>query len=285
VFTLCADHAERTRFITALLTGAGAANSRTRVVLGVRADFYAACSAHPELVEALRDAQLLVGPMTTDELRRAISLPAARRGCAVESALLARVVADADGHAGVLPLVSHALRETWRRRRGNTLTVSGYEAAGGIHHALANSAEEAYRGLDAGRQRIARGILLRLVALGEGTEDTKRRLGRTDLAADGPTQEVLGALAAARLVTVDADTVQLTHEALLHAWPKRGSASTATARCSTAAAGSPRRPNRPGDRTATPCSPRARASSWPPRCGRSAGAYGCAGPPPRAWPC
>jgi WD40 repeat protein len=220
VFTLCADRAERARFITALLTAAGAANSRTRVVLGVRADFYAACSGHPDLVEALRDAQLLVGPMTTDELRRAISLPAARRGGAVESALLARVVAEADGHAGVLPLVSHALRETWRRRRGNTLTVSGYEAAGGIHHALANSAEDAYRGLGAEQQRIARGILLRLVALGEGTEDTKRRLGRTDLAADGPAQEVLGVLAAARLVTVDADSVQLTHEALLHAWPR-----------------------------------------------------------------
>lgn len=125
-FTLCQDRAERTAFVTALLTAARAANSRTRLVLGIRADFYPHCSQQPDLVEALRDSQLLVGPMTTDELRRAVSLPAARVGCAVESALLARVVADAAGQANkALPLVSHALRQTWGRRRGNTLTLPG----------------------------------------------------------------------------------------------------------------------------------------------------------------
>jgi len=51
---------------------------RTRVVIGVRADFYASCSEHPELVTALQDAQLLVGPMSTEELRRAVSRPAVR---------------------------------------------------------------------------------------------------------------------------------------------------------------------------------------------------------------
>ncbi len=219
VFTLCADEQERTRFITALLAAARVANSRTRVVLGVRADFYPACSDHPDLVDALRDAQLLVGPMTTDDLRRAVTLPARRAGCAVDSALLARIVADAAGHANVLPLVSHALRETWQRRRGNTLALAGYEAAGGIQHALARTAETVYAGLTAAQQRLTRDIFLRLVALGEGTEDTKRRVGRDELDADG-VHPVLDALAAARLVTLDTDTVEITHEALLHAWPR-----------------------------------------------------------------
>ena len=218
VFTLCADERERAGFIEALAFAARAANSRVRVVLGVRADFYAACSPYPDLVDAVQRSQLLVGPMSPEELRRAVSAPAVQAGCAVESALLARVVAEATGQPGSLPLVSHALRETWRRRRGNTLTVSGYEAAGGIPHALANTAETVHAALSEGEQRLARGIFLRLVSLNEGTGDSKRRVARDELPPS--TAPLLEALARARLVTLDTGTVEITHEALLHAWPR-----------------------------------------------------------------
>lgn len=219
VFTLCPDRAQRAAFITALLAAAQAANSRTRVVLGVRADFYQHCSEFPELVAALPDGQMLVGPMTTDELRRAVSLPAARAECTVEGALLARVVGDAAGQPHqALPLVSHALRQAWAHRRGNTLTLAAYEAVGGIRHALAQSAESVYDGLSPDGQRLARSLFLRLVAFGEGTEDLKRRVGREEL---GPELDgVLDVLATARLVTVDARTVEIAHEALLSAWPR-----------------------------------------------------------------
>jgi WD40 repeat protein len=219
VFTLCADRAERAAFITALLTAAHAANGRVRVVLGVRADFYPHCADHPDLVHALRDAQLLVGPMTVEQLRRAISLPAARAECTVEGALLARVVDDAAGQANkALPLVSHALRQTWARRRGNTLTLAGYEAIGGIQHALAQTAETVYTALPEDQQRSLRDVFLRLVALGEGAEDIKQRVDRDEFGAD--LTVVLDVLAATRLITVDADTVEITHEALLRAWPR-----------------------------------------------------------------
>ncbi|HEY2672850.1 MAG TPA: helix-turn-helix transcriptional regulator, partial [Rugosimonospora sp.] len=218
VFTLCHSQRERTAFIAALCAAAQADNSRTRVVLGVRSDFYAHCTEYPGLVEALRDAQLLVGPMTTEELRRAVSQPALDAECTIEGALVARVVADATGQASVLPLVSHALRETWSRRRGNTLTLTGYEASGGMRHALARTAEAVYTGLTAEQQRLARGVFLRLIALGEGTDDTKRRVNRDQL--DPQTGPVVDALVTARLVTLDINTVELTHEALLHAWPR-----------------------------------------------------------------
>lgn len=221
VFTLCTDAGERDRFISALLSAAKIAGSRTRLVLGVRADFYARCSQHPDLVEALRDAQLPVGPMTADDLRQAITRPAIRAECTVEGALLARVMADAAGEANALPLVSHALLETWCRRRGHALTLAGYEAAGGIRHALARTAEAVYTGLTGDQQHLVRGILLRLVALGEGTGDTKRRVRRDELdGTDLGIDEVLEALASARLVTLDTDTVEITHEALLRAWPR-----------------------------------------------------------------
>jgi WD40 repeat protein len=220
-FTLCADRDERSRFIAALVHVATADTSRARVVIGVRADFYGHCAQYPHLVEVLHDAQVLVGPMSVAELREAITAPAARAGCMVETALVSKVIADTAGEEAVLPLVSHALLETWRRRSGARLTLGGYEAAGGIHHAIAHTAEEVYNSLDAGRREVARLIFLRLVALGEGTEDTKRRVRLGELDADNPDiRAVLDNLADARLLTLHSDTVEIAHEALIRCWPR-----------------------------------------------------------------
>jgi len=220
VFTLCQDDSERGRFIAALVAATRADNTRARVVLGVRADFYPHCSEHSDLLEALRVAQVPLGPMSTDELRRAIIQPATRTGHTVEGALLAAVVADATGRPGVLPLVSHALLETWRRRRGNALTLAGYESAGGIHGALAQTAESVYHKLDPDQQRLAKQIFQRLVAPGEGTEDTKRRVTHDEFNADRNTEELLDTLARTRLLTLGTDTVEITHEALIRSWPR-----------------------------------------------------------------
>ena len=220
VFTLCQDDQEKFQFITAVMAAARAANSRARVVLGVRADFYPHCTEHPDLLEALRHAQVLVGPMTTDELRRAITQPATRTGHTVEGALLAAVVADASARPGVLPLVSHALLETWRRRRGNALTLAGYESAGGIQGALTQTAEAVYGALDPAQQLLAKEIFQRLIVPGEGTEDTKRRVTRDEFDADRNTAAVLDTLARARLLTLGSETVELTHEALIRSWPR-----------------------------------------------------------------
>lgn len=221
VFTLCQDEDERARFVSVLHTAARAPNSRTRIVLGLRADFYAHCAHNPELVAALGDAQVLVGPMGPEELRAVITQPAVDIGCRVENALVSQVIAEAVGQPGVLPLVSHALLETWRRRRGNTLTLAGYEAAGGITQSIARTVEAVYAGLSEDQQRWARQLFLRLVALGEGTEDTKRRLDRGELDVDDPDRaEVLERLARARLVTLGQNSVELTHEAFVRCWPR-----------------------------------------------------------------
>jgi WD40 repeat protein len=221
VFTLCRDAGERAEFITVLQAAAKAANSRTRIVLGLRADFYAHCTHSPGLVTALREAQVLVGPMSTEELRSVITRPALDARCRVETALVSRVVADANGRSGVLPLVSHALLETWRRRRGTTLTLAGYDAAGGITQSIARTAEAVYTALSRDEQHWARQVFVRLVALGEGTEDTKRRVSRAELDLTEPGRSsVLERLAQARLITLDRDTVEVTHEALIQCWPR-----------------------------------------------------------------
>ncbi|WP_236594843.1 nSTAND1 domain-containing NTPase [Saccharothrix sp. 6-C] len=214
VFTLWADVEQRASYVDALLT------ARCKVVVGVRADFYGHCAQHPALVEALADGQLLLGPMGAEELRQVIMQPAVKASCTVETALVSRLIADATGQAGVLPLMSHALLETWRRRRGTTLTLAGYEAAGGVQHAIAQTAERTYTSLERHQRALARQVFLRLTALGDGTEDTKRRLPRAELDDDVDVDVVLDRLAHARLLTLDRDSVEIAHEALIRSWPR-----------------------------------------------------------------
>ncbi|GLF94951.1 nSTAND1 domain-containing NTPase [Streptomyces yaizuensis] len=221
LFTLCRDPAERTRFL-ALLRAACEPGSGLRVIAAVRADFYGHCAEHPHLIEVLREAHLLVGPMTPQELRRAVVGPARAAGLIVERELTARIVEETTGRPGALPLMSHALLETWRRRRGRTLTLEAYEAVGGLHGAVADTAEDAYTRLTPAQATHARRILLRLITPGQGARDTRRPAARAELAAENPqdTAAVLEHLTRARLVTLDGDTADLAHEAVITAWPR-----------------------------------------------------------------
>ncbi|MEU1936590.1 helix-turn-helix domain-containing protein [Streptomyces coeruleorubidus] len=217
LFTLCHDREERDRFL-GLLLGAREPESRLRVVVAVRGDFYGHCAEHRELAEAVSHANLLVGPMSGDELREAVTGPATTAGLNVERVLTARIIEEAGDQPGALPMLSHALLETWRRRRGRTLTLAAYEEAGGVRGAIAATAEQVYGDLDEGQARTARRILLRLIAPGDRTADTRRPASRSELGTGE--LDVLERLAAARLVTLDGDTVELAHEALITGWPR-----------------------------------------------------------------
>ncbi len=223
VFTLCQDRVERAEFI-GLLLGAREPGSRLRVVVAVRADFYGRLAEYAELTVALNEASLLVGPMSPVELREAIVKPAQSAGLIVERALASRIIEEVRGEPGGLPLMSHALLETWRRRKGRALTLAGYEAAGGVHGAVARTAEVAYSRLRSEEADVARRVLLRLINPGEGVADTRRPTDRAELdladADGGRTERVLGCLARDRLITLDDVTVDLAHEALITAWPR-----------------------------------------------------------------
>ncbi|MFG2025971.1 hypothetical protein [Streptomyces sp. NPDC048825] len=219
VFSLCHDPAERSAFLDRLLT-ARDPDSRLRVILAVRADFYGRCAEHGPLAEALSDANLLVGPMPPDRLREAIVRPAATARLVVERALTARMVADVAGEPGGLPLMAHALREVWRRRAGKTLTEAAYDAIGGVRGAVAHTAEEVHGSFTPTEATAARALLLRMVSPGDGTSDTRRPVDRAELADDPATEHVLERLVRARLLTVDGSVVDLAHEALIDGWPR-----------------------------------------------------------------
>ncbi|WP_326642262.1 AAA family ATPase [Nonomuraea fuscirosea] len=218
-FTLCEDPAERQTFIDTLVA-LGCDSRGTRVVLAVRADFLDRCAHHPKLAEAVRDSTVLVGGMTVAELREAITKPAAAVGLIVQRELTARIVEEVAGQPGGLPLMSHALLETWRRHSGKALTIAAYEATGGIHAAIARTCEACYAELTLQQQEQLRHLLLRLVEPGRDTPDTRRPISRAELPTDGDTGFLLERLAEARLVTLGDEQVDLAHEALLTAWPR-----------------------------------------------------------------
>ncbi|MGW7282368.1 nSTAND1 domain-containing NTPase, partial [Streptomyces sp. NPDC054844] len=221
LYTLCTDPAERNAFVDRLLA-ATAPDGSLRVVIAVRADFLGRCAEHPELTAALQDATLLVGPMRREELREAVVRPATAAGLLVERALTARLLDEVEDAPGGLPLMSHALLETWRHRTGRTLTESAYEAAGGLRGAVVRTAEEVYGELTGPQADLARRILLRLVAPGDGTPDTRRPAEHAELGLGDPdgARAVLDRLVRARLLTFDDGTVELAHEALITAWPR-----------------------------------------------------------------
>ncbi|WP_406475805.1 AAA family ATPase [Streptomyces sp. NBC_01615] len=234
-FTLSSDEANKRTFIQLLHAACSPADTGdpapVLVVLGIRADFYEQCLGYPELADALQHRHMVLGPLTNAELREAVTGPAKAVGLELEPGLAELIVREvsADGprgahDAGALPLLSHALLATWQRRKAGRLTLAGYRAAGGIQGAVAATAERAWSGLDPAARTAARLLLLRLVRLGEDTQATRRRGTRRQLAEESTdpnkTEESLEALVRARLVTLDAETVEITHEALLHAWPR-----------------------------------------------------------------
>jgi WD40 repeat protein len=228
-FTLGGDENRLRVFVQALHAAAG----KTAVVLGVRADFYARCLDFPELAEALQNRQMVLGAMSAAEVRDAVTNPAKAAGLQLEPGLADLVLRDLGTHnrrgkdaydAGALPLLSHALLVTWQRRQAGRLTITGYRAAGGIQGAVATTAERAWADLDEPGQLAAKQLLLRLVRVGDDTQDTRRRSSRHSLLETSTnlssTERALEVLTRARLITLDAGTVEITHEALLHAWPR-----------------------------------------------------------------
>jgi hypothetical protein len=235
LITTCADEDERVAFIEAAAASAPGADGREApalVILSVRADVYGHCASYAPLVPSMEEGQLVVGPMSTGELRDAIEGPARAAGLLLERGLVELLLRDlgADAPAGYaagrLPLLSHAPLSTWQQREGRLLTLAGYHATGGIRDSVARIAELTYGSLDAADQQIARRLLLRMVQVGHGTEHTRRRVQLAELLGGRTEQEqsavlgVLRELVDARLVTADEGAVEITREALLVHWPR-----------------------------------------------------------------
>lgn len=229
LFTLATpDTAER--FLDALASAVTAEPSRVRVVITLRADFYDRPLQHRAFGELLREGTEIVTPMSPAELEQAITEPARQQGVTFDRALVAEIVAEAAEHPTALPLLQYALTEVFERRRGSVIELPAYREIGGVSGALADRAEGLYAVLDEDARITTRQVFLRLVAIGEGRDDTRRRVVMNELRDLGVNDEsattVIDSYGRHRLLSFDRDpitrtpTVEVSHEALLHGWAR-----------------------------------------------------------------
>jgi WD40 repeat protein/serine/threonine protein kinase len=231
VFTRTSDEAERAFFLNSLYVAATDPESRLRIIITLRADFYDRPLLYPGFGDLIRAGTEVVLPLTANELQDAIFGPAQRAELTLEPGLVAAIVADVNEQPGALPLLQYALTELFERRVDRTLTLQAYRESGGVLGALARRAEEVTSQMPADQQDIIRQIFLRLVNLGEGTEDTRRRVRWAELVSVGVdqkdvTQRILETFGQYRLLTFDRDpqtrepTVEIAHEALIREWQR-----------------------------------------------------------------
>ena len=143
LFTLCQDEPERAAFVNNLMT-AVSSDGPVHLVISLRADFYAQVAAYDGLRAAIAGNQEYIGPMNQDELRRAIVGPAEHGQWVLGPGLVDLMLKDLGDAPGALPLLSHALLETWHRRSGRQLTVAGYRETGGVRKAIACTADRVF---------------------------------------------------------------------------------------------------------------------------------------------
>ena len=208
--------ADREAFFAGLVDFA----SHRRLVISLRADRLGELAAHPEFAHLVEKGLYLLGAMGPTELRTAIQGPAAQAGLRLEPGLVDLLVREVEGSPGALPLLSHVLRQTWRHREGDTLTVQGYAATGGVREAVAQSAERLYRDLTPTQQGMLRDLMVRLVSSDDAGEPVRTRVPRRTAASDEEHNAVVEALVGARLLSSDGDTVEIAHESLALAWPR-----------------------------------------------------------------
>ena len=231
IFTLCEDESARQAFIDNLMFSASERSAGLiSIVITLRADFYAHCAQYPNLRDGLAHFQEYIGPMSKEEIRRAIEQPALTAGLTLEPGLVDLILKDMGDEPGALPLLSHALLETWKRRQNQMLTLQGYNQSGGIRGAIARTAEKVFLQLDTEQQTLARKIFQSLTELGQSSEeglltpDSRRRVRLSELIFNGEKSKsletLLKKLSDARLIIVTETSAEVAHEALIREWPR-----------------------------------------------------------------
>ncbi|MGB7440478.1 MAG: pentapeptide repeat-containing protein [Coleofasciculaceae cyanobacterium] len=203
-------------------------------MLAMRADFFGKCveREYSGLAQRIQQNLVTVTPMQQEELRLAIVEPAKRVELDVEPELVTQMLSDVAGSPGSLPLLQYTLLELWNKRRDNCLQLATYSQLGGVMGTLQKRATEVYEQFSEEEKAAAKHIFLSLTQLGEGTEDTRRRVLKEDLVTSRHSERlidrVVQKLADARLIVTHnpkskilnpkSVVVDVAHEALIRHW-------------------------------------------------------------------
>ena len=181
LFTLVMEE-ERKNFIDLLLKTIEYTSDRFKLIFILRSEFITSCLEIPELSQIIQQSSILVPPYLSESgYREAIVKPATQVGLRVEPGLEEILLRELSGGNGDLPLLQFVLQKLWENRNRGVLTLGAYKQLGGIKGALEQQAQELYDSLDAETQEAARWIFLNLTKIGDGTENTRRRVTKSDL--------------------------------------------------------------------------------------------------------
>ncbi|EKQ67200.1 WD40 repeat-containing protein [Leptolyngbyaceae cyanobacterium JSC-12] len=225
IFTLCqgpnADR-DRHRFFNCLLAAAREASDQFSLVIVLRADFFSKCLLYKGLAEQIEQHLIMVTPLSYEQIKASIIKPANRVGLVCEPNLVYNILLDIVGAPGELPLLQYTLLELWQRRHQDPnggpprLTLDAYAELGGVRGTLQKRADEIFYSLSPEEQRVAKRIFIALTQLGEGTEDTRRRVLKSELVSPRFSAElverVLEKLVIAKLVVTNQVTPISSHQ-------------------------------------------------------------------------
>ncbi len=215
LFTL-ATAEDRQRFLDIVLGALEFAADRFKLAIALRSDFIASGLDIPILAKLLQQSSVLVPScLTEDDYRQVIVKPAEKVGLQVEPELVEVLLQELSHSAGDLPLLEFVLEQLWEHRHPGELTLQVYQQQiGGLKGALERKAQAVYDSLDLEAQACTQWIFLALTQLGEGTEDTRRRVLKSELVVKkypaALVERTLQALTAAKLVLVSLEADEVT---------------------------------------------------------------------------
>ncbi|MBZ8180329.1 nSTAND1 domain-containing NTPase [Oscillatoria salina] len=185
LFTL-STVSEREKFFDLMGEALTYASDKFKLAIALRSDFIAACLEVTEISAYLQQHSILVPPTFTDieTYREVIIEPAKQVQLEVEAELVNVLLDDLENAAVNLPLLEFVLEKLWEERDKETgkLTLTAYqEKIGGLKGVLERKAQEVYENLSIQEQNCAEWIFLSLIQLGEGTEETRRRVNKSAL--------------------------------------------------------------------------------------------------------
>ena len=183
VFTLCKSNEERSKFFECLLGALQQCGDKLCLVITMRSDFFGKCTEqqYSGLAQQIQNNLVTVTPMTRDELKQAIVEPAKQVELNIEPELVEEMLVDVANAPGSLPLLQDTLAQLWKKRSNNCLQVKTYSQLGGVMGTLRQRANKVYESFDEDEQAVCKQVFLALTQLGEGTEDTRRRVFKQDL--------------------------------------------------------------------------------------------------------
>ncbi|ETR74331.1 MAG: hypothetical protein OMM_00281 [Candidatus Magnetoglobus multicellularis str. Araruama] len=185
LYALCPLDEEKDLFLELLLNAVTLSHEQPtpyfNVLISLRADFLGQILSHRRMSTYLSDADHKLAPMSPEELREAIELPAQKKNTILEPGLADYILKTCIPTNIPLPLISFSLQCLWEKEHASSLTIRGFEEMGATELALTNYTEAIYENLSKKDKTRTREIFLRLVSPGEGTEDVRCMINRNEM--------------------------------------------------------------------------------------------------------